>query len=110
VASTGLTEKAAREKGLGIKVGKFPFTASGKAVASAETEGFVKVITDAVTGEIYGAHIIGSEATELIAEYSLAMELEASAEEIHQTIHAHPTLSEAVMEATASTLGEAIHI
>ena len=110
VASTGLTEKAAREKGLGIKVGKFPFTASGKAVASAETEGFVKVITDATTGEIYGAHIIGSEATELIAEYSLAMELEASAEEIHRTIHAHPTLSEAVMEATASTLGEAIHI
>ena len=110
VASTGLTEKAAREKGLNIKVGKFPFTASGKAVASAETEGFVKVVTDAKTGEIYGAHIIGSEATELIAEYGLAMELEASAEEIHQTIHAHPTLSEAVMEAAAATMGEAIHI
>ncbi len=110
VASTGLTEKAAREKGLDIKVGKFPFTASGKAVASAETEGFVKVIADAKTGEIYGAHIIGSEATELIAEYGLAMELEASAEEIHQTIHAHPTLSEAVMEAAAATMGEAIHI
>jgi len=110
VASTGLTEKAAREKGLDIKVGKFPFTASGKAVASAETEGFVKVITDAKTGEIYGAHIIGSEATELIAEYGLAMELEATAEDIHQTIHAHPTLSEAVMEASAATMGEAIHI
>ncbi|HEY5079960.1 MAG TPA: dihydrolipoyl dehydrogenase [Opitutaceae bacterium] len=110
VASTGLTEKAAREKGLDIKVGKFPFTASGKAVASGETEGFVKVVTDAKTGEIYGAHIIGSEATELIAEYSLAMQLEASAEEIHQTIHAHPTLSEAVMEASAATMGEAIHI
>jgi dihydrolipoamide dehydrogenase len=110
VASTGLTEKAAREKGLEIKVGKFPFTASGKAVASAETEGFVKVVTDAKTGEIYGAHIIGSEATELIAEYSLAMELEATSEEIHQTIHAHPTLSEAVMEAAAASLGEAIHI
>jgi dihydrolipoamide dehydrogenase len=110
VASTGLTEKAAREKGLDIKVGKFPFTASGKAVASAETEGFVKVVTDAKTGEIYGAHIIGSEATELIAEYGLAIELEASAEEIHQTIHAHPTLSEAVMEASAASLGEAIHI
>jgi len=110
VASTGLTEKAAREKGLDIKIGKFPFTASGKAVASAETEGFVKVVTDAKTGEIYGAHIIGSEATELIAEYGLAMELEATAEEIHQTIHAHPTLSEAVMEAAAATLGEAIHI
>ncbi|HMD60403.1 MAG TPA: dihydrolipoyl dehydrogenase [Opitutaceae bacterium] len=110
VASTGLTERAAREKGLQIKVGKFPFTASGKAVASAETDGFVKVITDAKTGEIYGAHIIGSEATELIAEYSLAMELEATAEEIHQTIHAHPTLSEAVMEASAASMGEAIHI
>jgi dihydrolipoamide dehydrogenase len=110
VASTGLTEKAARAKGLDVKIGKFPFTASGKAVASAETEGFVKVVTDAKTGEIYGAHIIGSEATELIAEFGLAMELEASVEEIHQTIHAHPTLSEAVMEAAAASVGEAIHI
>jgi len=110
VSSTGLTEKAAKEKGLAYKVGKFPFTASGKAVASAESEGFVKVISDAKTGEIYGAHIIGSEATELIAEYGLAVELEATIEEIHQTIHAHPTLSEAVMEAAAATTGEAIHI
>ena len=110
VASTGLTEKAAKEKGLSYKVGKFPFTASGKAVASAESEGFVKVITDAKTGEVYGAHIIGAEATELIAEFGLAMELEATVEEIHQTIHAHPTLSEAVMEAAAASLGEAIHI
>ncbi len=110
VASTGLTEKAAKEKGLNYKVGKFPFTASGKAVASAESEGFVKVITDVKTGEIYGAHIIGSEATELIAEYGLAIDLEATVEEIHQTIHAHPTLSEANMEAAAASLGEAIHI
>jgi dihydrolipoamide dehydrogenase len=110
VASTGLTEKAAREKKLDIKIGKFPFTASGKAVASAESEGFVKVISDAKTGEIYGAHIIGSEATELIAEYGLALEMEATIEEIHQTIHAHPTLSEAVMEAAAAAMGEAIHI
>jgi dihydrolipoamide dehydrogenase len=110
VSSTGLTEKAAKEKKLDYKVGKFPFTASGKAVASADSEGFVKVITDAKTGEIYGAHIIGSEATELIAEYGLAIELEATVEEIHQTIHAHPTLSEAVMEAAAASLGEAIHI
>jgi dihydrolipoamide dehydrogenase len=79
-------------------------------VASAESEGFVKVISDARTGEIYGAHIIGSEATELIAEYGLAMELEATVEEIHQTIHAHPTLSEANMEAAAATTGEAVHI
>jgi dihydrolipoamide dehydrogenase len=110
VASTGLTEKACKEKGLDYKIGKFPFTASGRAVASAESEGFVKVIADAKTGEIYGAHIIGSEATELIAEYGLAMELEATVEEIHQTIHAHPTLSEAVMEAAAASMGEAIHI
>ena len=110
ISSTGLTEKAAKEKKLDYKVGKFPFTASGKAVASAESEGFVKVISDAKTGEIYGAHIIGSEATELIAEYGLAVELEATIEEIHQTIHAHPTLSEAVMEAAAATTGQAIHI
>ncbi|MBP7141767.1 MAG: dihydrolipoyl dehydrogenase [Opitutaceae bacterium] len=110
VASTGLTEKAAKEKKLDYKIGKFPFTASGKAVASAESEGFVKVISDAKTGEIYGAHILGSEATELIAEYGLAMDLEASIEDIHHTIHAHPTLSEAIMEAAAATTGEAIHI
>jgi len=110
VASIGLSEKAAKEKGLNIKVGKFPFTASGKAVASAESDGFVKVVSDAKTGEVYGAHIIGSEATELIAEYGLAIELEASVEEIHKTIHAHPTLSEALMEAAAATTGEAIHI
>ncbi len=110
VSSTGFTEKVAKEKGLDYKVGKFPFTASGKAVASSESEGFVKVISDAKTGEIYGAHIIGSEATELIAEYGLAVELEATIEEIHQTIHAHPTLSEAVMEAAAASSGEAIHI
>ena len=110
VASTGLTEKAAKDKKLDIRIGKFPFTASGKAVASAESEGFVKIITDAKTGEIYGAHIIGSEATELIAEYGLAINLEATVEDIHQTIHAHPTLGEANMEAAAATMGEAIHI
>jgi dihydrolipoamide dehydrogenase len=110
VASIGLTEKAARDQGLAIKIGKFPFTASGKAVASAESEGFVKVVADAKTGEIYGAHILGSEATELIAEFGLAMDLEATVDELHHTIHAHPTLSEAVMEAAAAVTGEAIHI
>jgi len=110
VASTGLTEKAAKEKGLNYKIGKFPFTASGKAVASSESEGFVKVISDAKTGEIYGAHIIGAEATELIAEYGFAIQLEATVDEVHQTIHAHPTLSEAVMEAAAAATGQAIHI
>jgi dihydrolipoamide dehydrogenase len=96
VVSTGLTEKAAKEKKLDIRVGKFPFTASGKAVASAESEGFGKIIADAKIGEIYGAHIIGAEATELIAEYGLAIQLEATVEDIHQTIHAHPTLGEAI--------------
>jgi dihydrolipoamide dehydrogenase len=110
VASIGLTEKAAKEKKLDIKIGKFPFTASGKAVASNDSEGFVKMITDAKTGEIHGAHIVGSEATELIAEYGLAITLEATAEEIHHTIHAHPTLSEAVGEAAAAVHGQAIHI
>ena len=110
IASTGLTEKAAKEKGLSYKVGKFPFTASGKAVASGDSEGFVKVISDANTGEIYGVHILGHEAPELIAEYVLAMNMEASVDEVHRSIHAHPTLSEALMEAAAATMGEAIHI
>jgi len=110
VSSVGLSEKAAKEKGFEVKVGKFPFTASGKAVAGGDAEGFVKVVTEAKTGEILGASIIGSEATELISEYALAMNLEACAEDIHHTIHAHPTLSEACMEAAAATMGEAIHI
>ncbi|OIR13380.1 dihydrolipoyl dehydrogenase [mine drainage metagenome] len=110
VASVGLSEKAAKDKGHAVKIGKFPFTASGKAVASAESDGFVKVVTDAKTGEIYGATIIGSEATELIAEYGLAIGLEACVEDIHHTIHAHPTLSEALMEAAAASVGEAVHI
>jgi dihydrolipoamide dehydrogenase len=110
VASVGLTEKAARERGLEIKIGKFPFLASGKAVAAAESDGFVKLVTDAKTGEIYGGHIVGAEATELIAEVVLAMDLEATAEELHLSIHAHPTMGEAVMEAAAASFGEAIHI
>jgi len=110
VASIGLTERACKEKGLKYEVGKFPFTASGKAVAVNHPEGFVKIITDVATGEILGAHILGSDATELIAEFGLAMELEATWEEIHATIHAHPTLSEAIGEAAASIHHEAIHI
>ncbi len=110
VASTGLTEKAAKEKGLNCKVGKFPFSAVGKAVAAGDTEGFVKVIVDAKSGEIYGVHIIGHEATELIAEYGLAMNLEATIDDIHHSIHAHPTLSEALGEAALAALGQAIHI
>jgi dihydrolipoamide dehydrogenase len=110
VASIGLTERACKEKGLAYITGKFPFTASGKAVAVNHPEGFVKIITEKTTGEILGAHIIGSDATELIAEFGLAMQLEATWEEIHATIHAHPTLGEAVGEAAAATHGEAIHI
>ena len=110
VASTGLTEKQAKEKGLAYKVGKFPFSAVGKAVAAGDSEGFVKVVADAKTGEIYGVHIIGNEATELIAEYGLAMNLEATVDEIHDSIHAHPTLSEALGEAALATHGKAIHI
>jgi dihydrolipoamide dehydrogenase len=110
VASIGLTERACKDKGLNYQIGKFPFAASGKAVAVNHPEGFVKVIVDSGTGEILGAHILGADATELIAEFGLAMELEATWEEIHATIHAHPTLSEAVGEAAAATHGEAIHI
>jgi dihydrolipoamide dehydrogenase len=110
VASVGLTERAAKEKGLKFKVGKFPFMASGKARAIGEIEGFVKLIVGEPHGEILGAHIIGAEATELIAELALAMSLEATHEDIEATIHAHPTLSEAVHEATGQAFGVAIHI
>ena len=110
VASIGLTEKAAKEKGLTCKIGKFPFSASGRAVAAGDAEGFVKIVSDAATGGILGAHIIGGEATELIAEFGLAMNVEATIDEIHHTIHAHPTLSEALAEAAAATHGQAIHL
>lgn len=110
VASIGLTEKAAKEAGYELKIGKFPFMASGKAFAIGERDGFVKLIFDAKYGELLGAHIIGSEATELIAEIGLARTLEATAETIIKTVHAHPTLSESIMEAAAQAYGEAIHI
>lgn len=110
VASIGQTEKKLKEEGIDYKVGKFPFQASGKAVASNQSEGFVKMLVDPEYGEILGAHIVGSDATEMIAEYALGMKLEATAEDIHNTIHAHPTLSEAMMEAAAAVFGEAIHI
>ena len=110
VASVGLTESKAKEKGFEIKVGKFPFMASGKAFAIGEREGFVKLIFDAKYGEILGGHIIGSEATEMIAEITLARSLEATGDSLIKTVHAHPTLSEAIMEAAANAYGEAIHI
>jgi dihydrolipoamide dehydrogenase len=110
VASVGLTEAKAKELGYELKIGKFPFMASGKAFAVGEREGFVKLIFDAKYGELLGGHIIGSEATELIAEVALARTMEATGHSIIKTVHAHPTLSESVMEAAANAYGEAIHI
>jgi dihydrolipoamide dehydrogenase len=110
VASVGLTERAVKEKGIKYKVGKFPYMASGKARAIGEAEGFVKLILGEPHGEILGAHIIGAEATELIAELGLAITLEATYEEIEATIHAHPTLSEMIHEAAGQAHGLAIHI
>ncbi len=110
VASIGLSEAKARTNGREIAVGRFPFTANGKAVALGETEGFLKVVADKRTGEILGVHIVGSEATEMIHEFAVGRTLEATLEEIIHTIHAHPTLSEAALEATLAALGQAIHI
>src|SRR4029453_7332375 len=110
VASIGLTERAAKESGKKFRVGRFPFSASGKARAIGETEGFVKLIIGEPHGEILGAHIIGPEATEMIAELGLAITLEATHEEIEATIHAPPPMSEAVHEAVGQAFGMAIHI
>ena len=110
VASVGLTEKAAKEAGYNIKVGKFPFTASGKASAGGVKEGFVKVIFDAKYGEWLGAHLIGANVTEMIAEVVVARNLETTGHEIIKSVHPHPTMSEAIMEAAAAAYGEVIHI
>ena len=110
VASVGLTEKKAKELGYQIKVGKFPFTASGKAKAAGASDGFVKVIYDAKYGELLGAHMIGANVTEMIAELVAARKLETTGHEILKAVHPHPTMSEAVMEATAAAYGEVIHL
>lgn len=110
VASVGLTEKKAREEGYDIAVGKFPFSASGKSRAMGETAGMIKVIFDKKYDELIGAHIVGAEATELITEFVLAKSLEATHEQILKTVHAHPTLSEANMEAVGAAYNEAINI
>jgi dihydrolipoamide dehydrogenase len=110
ISSVGYTEKAAREAGYDIKVGKFPFMASGKASAAGATEGFVKVIFDAKYGEFLGCHMIGSNVTEIIAEAVVARKLETTAHEILNAIHPHPTMSEGLKEATAAAYGEAIDI
>jgi dihydrolipoamide dehydrogenase len=110
VASIGLTELRAREVGREVKVGKFPFRASGRALAMAETEGLVKVVADAKFGEILGVHIVGPEATEMIAEVAALKTLEATLDELFLTIHAHPTLAEALLEAALAADGRAVHL
>lgn len=110
IASVGMTEKQAKEKGIEIKVGKFPFSASGKASASGAKDGFVKVIFDAKYGEWLGCHMIGAGVTDMIAEAVLGRKLETTGHEVLKTVHPHPTMSEAVMEAVADAYGEVIHL
>ncbi|HEY9115322.1 MAG TPA: FAD-dependent oxidoreductase [Bacteroidales bacterium] len=110
IASVGFTEKQAKEAGYEIKVGKFPFSASGKASAAGKKDGFVKVIFDAKYGEWLGCHMIGENVTEMIAEVVAARKLETTGHEIIKTIHPHPTMSEAIMEAVADAYGEVIHL
>jgi dihydrolipoamide dehydrogenase len=110
IASVGLTEKKAKELGYEVKVGKFPFSASGKAKASGASDGFVKVIFDAKYGEWLGAHMIGANVTEMIAEVVVARKLETTGHEIIKSVHPHPTMSEAIMEAAAAAYDEVIHL
>lgn len=109
IASIGLTEKKARQAGYDVKIGKFPFTASGKAWGIGKTEGFVKLVIDAKYGEILGAHMIGPDVTELVAEIGVARSLDGTAHSLIKTVHAHPTLSEAVMEAAATAYDESVN-
>jgi dihydrolipoamide dehydrogenase len=110
VASAGITADEAEKRGRKVKVGKFPFVALGRAIANADTDGFVKVVIDAQTKEVLGIHVVGNGASDIIAEAALAIEMGALADDISLTIHAHPTLPEAIMEAAKASLGEAIHI
>ena len=110
VASIGLTEEKAKDAGYDLKIGRYPFRANGKSVAVGETEGLVKLVFDAKYGDLLGAHIVGHDATEMIAEIGIAKNLEATYLEIHKTVHAHPTVSESVMEAAGQAFGKAIHI
>ena len=110
IATVGLTDEQAKAQGHTTKVGKFPFAALGRAVSIGETDGFVKVVTDTASGRILGIHIVGPSASDLISEAALALEVVATAEDMALTIHPHPTLGEALMEAAAASLGHAIHI
>src|SRR5690606_814685 len=109
IASVGLTEKAAREKGHEVRVGRFPFIGNGKAIALGEPEGLVKTVFDAKTGELLGAHMIGAEVTELIQGFGIAKTLETTESELMHTVFAHPTLSEMMHESVLSAYGRAIH-
>ena len=110
VASIGLTEAQAREKGIEVKVGRFPFRVNGKAIASGETEGFVKTVFDSGTGALIGAHMIGAEVTEMIQGYAVAMTLEATEADLHATVYPHPTMSEAMHESALDAFGKVLHI
>jgi dihydrolipoamide dehydrogenase len=110
IGSVGLTEAQAKEQGHEVRIGKFPFTANSKASILGQHEGFIKIVSDAKYGEVLGVHIIGPSATELIAESVAAMELEATAEDLASTIHAHPTLSEAMLDASNAVFGLAINV
>ena len=109
VASVGMTEQRAREQGIEYKVGRFPFTASGKATAAGDRDGFVKLLFDE-QDRLIGAHLVGANVTEMIAEPTLAKSLGATAHAIARTIHAHPTMNEGLMEAAEAALGQAVHI
>ena len=106
----GLTEAQAKEKGLEVKVGRFPFRVNGKAIAAGETEGFVKTVFDAKTGALIGAHMIGAEVTEMIQGFALAMTLEATEAELFATVFPHPTMSEAMHEAALDAFGRVLHL
>jgi dihydrolipoamide dehydrogenase len=110
IATVGMTEAEAKAAQLEVKIGSFPYAANGRALSVAEPDGFVKMIGDAKTGRLLGVHIVGAEASNLIAEATLALEMGAHVEDLALTVHAHPTLPEALMEAAEATLGHAIHI
>ena len=110
VASVGLTEAAAREGGREVRVGRFPLTANGKALALGESEGFAKTVFDAVTGELLGAHLFGAEVTEMIQGFAIAQTLETTEAELIQTVFPHPTISESMHEAVLDAWGRALHV
>jgi len=110
IGSVGMTEEQAKEAGYEVKVGKFPFSASGKASAAGNNDGFIKLVFDEKLGEILGAHFIGDNVTEMIAEIVVAKKLEATGKELIKSIHPHPSMSEAIMEAAAAAYDEVIHI